>query len=89
MTSTAPATGLRTRRTGPPSLPSPADRHLPQFDGLWTAGVCKGFIGQSDPLVWKIVGGTLYVFSTAERMPPDAQDTEAVARAREKWGKCK
>jgi YHS domain-containing protein len=65
------------------------DRYLPQFDGLCTAGLSKGFIGQSDPMVWKIVNGKLYLFSTAERMPADAQAAETVARARENWGKRK
>jgi len=65
------------------------DRWLPQFDGLCTAGLSKGFIGQSDPMVWKIVNGKLYLFSTAERMPADAQVAETVARARENWGKRK
>jgi YHS domain-containing protein len=62
------------------------DRYLPQFEGLCTAGLSKGFIGQSDPMVWKIVNGKLYLFSTAERMPADAQASETVARARENWG---
>jgi YHS domain-containing protein len=65
------------------------DRWLPPFDGLCTAGLSKGFIGQSDPMVWKIVNGKLYLFSTAERMPADAQAAETVARARENWGKRK
>lgn len=65
------------------------DRWLPQFDGLCTAGLSKGFIGQSDPTVWKIVNGKLYLFSTAERMPADAQAAETVARAKENWGKRK
>lgn len=65
------------------------DRYLPQFDGLCTAGLSKGFIGQSDPMVWKIVGGKLYLFSSAERMPADPQADETVARARENWGKRK
>jgi hypothetical protein len=38
-------------------------------------------------MVWKIVGGRLYFFSTAERMPADAQAVETVARAQENWGK--
>jgi YHS domain-containing protein len=65
------------------------DRYLPQFEGLCTAGLSKGFIGQSDPAVWKIVNGKLYLFSAAERMPPDAQAVETVARAREHWGQRK
>lgn len=65
------------------------DRYLPQFGGLCTTGLSKGFIGQSDPAVWKIVDGKLYLFSTAERMPADAQAPETIARANENWGKRK
>lgn len=65
------------------------DRWLPQFDGLCTTGLSKGFIGHSDPTVWKIVGGRLYLFSTAERRPADAQAAETVARAKENWAKRK
>jgi YHS domain-containing protein len=63
------------------------DRYLPQFAGLCTSGLSKGFIGESDPNVWKIVNGKLYLFSTAERMPADAQAPETVARAKENWAK--
>jgi YHS domain-containing protein len=63
------------------------DRYLPQFDGLCTTGLSKGFTGQSDPNVWKIVDGKLYLFSTAERMPADAQAAETIARAKENWGR--
>ena len=65
------------------------DRYLPQFNGLCTTGLSKGFTGQSDPHVWKIVGGKLYLFSTAERLPADAQASETIARANENWGKRK
>lgn len=65
------------------------DRWLPQFEGLCTTGLSKGFAGQSDPLVWKIVGGKLYLFSTAERMPADAQAGETVVRAKEHWARRK
>ena len=65
------------------------DRYLPQFDGLCTTGLSKGFTGQSDPTVWKIVGGKLYLFSTADRMPADAQAPETIARAKENWAKRK
>lgn len=65
------------------------DRYLPQFDGLCTTGLSKGFTGQSDPHVSKIVGGKLYLFSTAERVPADAQTSETIARANENWGKRK
>jgi len=65
------------------------DRWLPQFDGLRTAGLSRGFIGQSDPMVRKIVGGKLCLFSTAERMPADAQAPQTVARTRQNWDKCR
>ncbi len=65
------------------------DRYLPQFDGLCTTGLSKGFTGQSDPKAWKIVGGKLYLFSTTERMPTDAQAPETIARANQNWGKRK
>lgn len=65
------------------------DRWLPQFDGLCTTGLSKGFIGHSDPAVWKIVGGKLYLFSTVERMPADAQADETVVRAKENWARRK
>lgn len=65
------------------------ERYLPQFAGLCTGGLSKGMTGQSDPNVWKIVGGKLYLFSTAERMPADAHAAETVARAEENWGKRK
>jgi YHS domain-containing protein len=65
------------------------DRYLPQFAGLCTSGLSKGITGQSDPAVWKIVGGKLYLFSTVERMPADAQAGETIARAAENWAKRK
>lgn len=61
------------------------DRYLPQFGGLCTTGLSKGFIGQSDPLVWKIVDGKLYLFSTAERVPAVAQAPETITRANQNW----
>lgn len=65
------------------------ERYLPQFAGLCTSGLSKGIAGQSDPAVWKIVDGKLYLFSTVERMPADPQVKETVARAAENWTKRK
>jgi len=63
------------------------DRYLPQFSGLCATGISLGKEIKGDPTTWKIVNDKLYLFSTAERMPADAQATETVARARENWGK--
>ena len=68
---------------------SDSDLYLPQFAGLCTTGLSKGFIGESDPNVWKIVDGRLCLFSTAERMPADVQAPETIARATESWAKRK
>jgi YHS domain-containing protein len=65
------------------------DRYMPQFAGLCTSGLSKGFIGESDPNVWKIFDGKLYLFSTAERRPADAQAPETIARAKQNWDKRK
>ncbi|MBL0150899.1 MAG: hypothetical protein IPP87_20405 [Ideonella sp.] len=65
------------------------DRYLPQFGGLCTSGLSKGITGKSDPTVWKIVGGKLYLFSSAERMPADAHASETIARANDNWAKRK
>ena len=65
------------------------DRWLPQFAGLCASGLSKGFIGESDPTVWKIVAGKLYLFSTAERVPADTQAAETVAHAKQNWDKRK
>jgi YHS domain-containing protein len=63
------------------------DRYLPQYDGLCTTGLSKGFTGQSDPTAWRIVGGRLYLFSSAERMPPEGHESETIARANQNWAK--
>lgn len=63
------------------------DRYLPQFSGLCTTGLSKGFIGQSDPNVWKIVGGKLYLFSASDRVPAEAHTTETIGRASQNWAK--
>lgn len=65
------------------------DRYLPQFNGLCTTGLSKGFTGQSDPNVWKIVDGKLYLFSTAERMPAAPHVAETIAGANQNWTKRK
>lgn len=65
------------------------DRYLPQFSGLCTTGLSKGFRGQADPGAWKIVGGKLYLFRSLKDMPADGHEPETVARANQNWAKGK
>lgn len=65
------------------------DRYLPQFDGLCTTGLSKGFKGQTDPGAWKIVGGRLYLFRSLKDMPADGHESETIARANQNWAKLK
>lgn len=59
-------TPLTTRRQGVADLVAVPDRDLPPFGGLCTVSLSKRFIGQSDPLAWRIVGGKGYLISAAE-----------------------
>ena len=61
------------------------DRYLPQFSGLCTTGLSKGFKGQADPGAWKIEGGELYLFRSLKDMPADGHESETIARANENW----
>jgi YHS domain-containing protein len=65
------------------------DRYLPQFDGLCTTGLSKGFNSKSDPNAWKIVDGKLYLFSTYGPLPADSQAPEIIAGANRNWAKRK
>lgn len=63
------------------------DRYLPQFDGLCTTGLSKGFKGQGDPSAWRIVGGKLYLFRSAKDIPTAEAEPQTIARANQNWGK--
>lgn len=65
------------------------DRYLPQFNGLCTTGLSLGINGQSDPMLWKIVDGRLYLFSAGGRAIAEAHMAETVARAHQEWAKRK
>jgi YHS domain-containing protein len=57
------------------------DRYLPQYHGLCTTGLSKGFRAPSDPTAWKVVGGKLYLFRSAKDIPADEHTLETIARA--------
>lgn len=63
------------------------DRYLPQYSGLCTTGLSKGFRAPADPAAWKIVGGKLYLFRSVKDIPADTHESETIARANQNWAK--
>ncbi len=61
------------------------DRYLPQFGGYCAMGISKGKRFESDPTLWKIVDGKLYVFSSPAASDAAGKDPEILARARQEW----
>lgn len=63
------------------------DRYLPQYDGLCTTGLSKGFRAPADPGAWKVVGGKLYLFRSAKDIPADERLSDTIAAANQQQAK--
>ena len=61
------------------------DRYLPQFGGYCAMGISKGKRFESDPTLWKVIDGKLYVFSSPAASDAAGKDPEILARARQQW----
>lgn len=61
------------------------DRYLPQFGGYCAMGISKGKKFESDPTLWKVIDGKLYVFSSPAASDAAGKDPEILARARQQW----
>ena len=61
------------------------DRYLPQFGGYCAMGISKGKRFESDPTLWKIIDGKLYVFSSPNASEAAGKDPEILTRARLQW----
>lgn len=61
------------------------DRYLPQFGGYCAMGISKGKRFESDPALWKIIDGKLYVFSSPMASDAAGKDPEMLARAHRQW----
>jgi len=59
------------------------DRYAPQFAGACARGVSMGMKIESNPHVWRIVDGRLYVFSSKKVVP--AKIATVIDTAREQW----
>jgi YHS domain-containing protein len=57
------------------------DRYLPQYAGLCTTGLSKGFRAPADPNAWRIVGGKLYLFRSPKDIPADEHLPQTIANA--------
>jgi YHS domain-containing protein len=64
---------------------SSPDRYTPQFTGLCATGMALGMKAESDPSVWKIVDGKLYVFSSAQAREKFEQDPSLLAKSQQNW----
>lgn len=63
------------------------DRYEPQFNGLCSGNVAKGHKVKSDPKVWRIVDGKLYLFAGPQN--DEAAVTTKVQLAQSKWKEIK
>jgi len=66
---------------------SSPDRYTPQFGGLCTTGLAMGMKTESDPNVWAIVDGKLYVFSSPQAKEMAQKDPHLIEQAQEVWKK--
>jgi YHS domain-containing protein len=67
------------------SFSADPDRYLPQFGGYCAMGISKGKRFESDPTLWKIIDGKLYVFSSPAASEAAGKDPEILVRAHKQW----
>ena len=63
------------------------ERYSPQFGGLCATGLSAGMKAESDPRIFKIVDGKLYVFSSTEARDMVDKDPALLGKAREAWAR--
>jgi YHS domain-containing protein len=63
------------------------DRYAPQFAGMCAMAVSMGKAVEADPTVWKIVGGKLYVFSSARGLAAYEKNPALLDKAHANKGK--
>jgi YHS domain-containing protein len=63
------------------------ERYSPQFGGLCATGLSAGMKAESDPRIFKIVDGKLYVFSSTEARDMVDQDPALLKKSHEAWAR--
>ena len=63
------------------------ERYSPQFGGLCATGLSAGMKAESDPRIFKIVDGKLYVFSSTEARAKAEQDPSLLKKSHDAWAK--
>ncbi|TAK67646.1 MAG: YHS domain-containing protein [Betaproteobacteria bacterium] len=63
------------------------DKYSPQFSGLCATGLGMGQKVESDPKVFKVIDGKLYIFSSAGALEMALNDPALLKKAHEAWGK--
>ena len=63
------------------------ERYSPQFGGLCATGLSAGMKAESDPRIFKIVDGKLYVFSSTEARDMVDKDPALLKKSHEAWSR--
>jgi YHS domain-containing protein len=63
------------------------DKYSPQFSGLCATGLSMGLKTESDPKVFKVIAGKLYVFSSTEALQMALKDPTLLKKSHEAWAK--
>jgi YHS domain-containing protein len=63
------------------------ERYSPQFGGLCATGLSMGMKAESDPRIFRIVDGKLYVFSSTEARDMADKDPSLLRKSQEAWAR--
>ena len=66
---------------------SDPDKYSPQFSGLCATGLSMGTKAESNPNVFKVIDGKLYVFSSTDALEMAMKDPSLLKKSHESWDK--
>lgn len=61
------------------------DKYSPQFAGFCSGGMAKGKKAESNPELWAVVNGKLYMFSSLKAKEEVLANPERIAEAHKNW----
>ncbi len=65
------------------------EKYLPQFAGLCSGGMVKGMKVESNPEIWSVVNGKLYLFSSLRARESVQANPENIPQAHKNWANLK